>query len=199
MSYLKSLLLIIIFCQLVGCGLTPSEKCNVALTAGNLSEAEAHLKEIRDADVLRYYGGLLIDEYLSIDKLDRAIYVFDNITGHKTMSEMQFGEYSQIYSAKIYKALIKADRYDDAWNYHALSYCTENYPGNAPDYFSYMTDCMIHMCNSGKTSQAFEFMKQKRIWFLNNVDNHEWGKDYPNYCYDIMSAKLNKVLNEYQQ
>lgn len=200
----KWFLSVLSFGMLVACGPTASEKCNEALTVGNLKEAETLLKEISDGGVRRYYGGMLIDEYLSMDKLDRAIYVFDRITGHCSMYDMQYksayasAEYTQTYSAKIYQALIKAERYDEAWTYHERNYDGENYPGNAPNYFSYMTDCITHMCNLGNAAQAIEFMKQKRIWFLNNVDNHEWGKDYPNYRYDIMSAQLNKILNDAQ-
>lgn len=204
MKQLKWFLSILSFGMLVACGPPASEKCNEALTVGNLKEAETLLKEISDGGVRRYYGGMLIDEYLSMDKLDRAIYVFDRITGHCSMYEMQYtalyasANYTKTYSTKIYKALIKEERYDEAWDYHGRGYQSENYPGNAPDYFAYMTDCMMHMCSSGNATQAYEFMKQKRIWFLNNVDNHECGKDYSDYYYDIMSAQLNKVLNESQ-
>ena len=106
--------------------------------------------------------------------------------------------YTQKYSKKIYNALFKESRYDEAWNYHARSYDSEDYPGNAPDYFAYMSDVVIAMCSSGQSAQAQQFIKQKSVWFLKNVDNHEWGKDYPNYRYDIMRSELNKVYNNAQ-
>lgn len=136
-----------ITCLLAACGASSSEKCEAALDAGNLKEAEQHLKEIEDRDACRYYGGLLIDEYLAIGNLDRAIYVFDKITGHCSMYDMQWhnanAAYTQTYSKKIYIALLKEGQYDEAWNYHARSYDSEDYPGNAPDYFAYMSDCII--------------------------------------------------------
>lgn len=200
----KLTLYLIAVCLVVSCGLSVSEKCEAALTAGNLKEAEKYLKEIRDAAECRYYGGLLIEEYLAIDNIDRAIYVFDNITGHCSMYQMQHSYsyssagYTQTYSKKIYNALIKACRYDEAWSYHPLNYDSEDYPGNAPNYFAYMTDCIIQMCNTGNSMQATQFIKLKSMWFLKNVDNHKWGKDYPEYRYDIMQSELNKVFNNAQ-
>ena len=192
------------FCLMTACGASSSKKCEEALNVGDLKEAESHLKEINDDDVCRYYGGLLIDEYLAIGNLDQAIYVFENITGHCSMCEMQYNSlyasagYTQKYSKKIYNALFNESRYDEAWNYHAHSYDSEDYPGNAPDYFAYMSDVIIAMCSSGQSAQAQLFIKQKSVWFLKNVDNHEWGKDYPNYRYDIMRSELNKVYNNAQ-
>lgn len=187
-------------CLLVACGASSSKKCEGALVAGNLKEAEMHLKKISDAAQCRYYGGLLIEEYLAIDNLDKAIYVFENITGHCSMYQMQYSHYSsanytQNYSQKIYTALLKAGRYDEAWGYHSRSYDGDNYAGNAPDYFAYMTDCIIQMCNSGGSSQVPKFIKQNGLWFLKNVDNTSSRDDYSMYCYDVMCSQLNKVYN----
>lgn len=194
---------VVAVCLLTACGASPSEMCSEALDAGNLKEAEAHLKKI-DGGPCRYYGGLLIDEYLAIGNLDRAIYVFDNITGHCSMYKMQLegfyasAGYTKEYSKKIYNALLKEGRYDEAWSYHPLSYDGEDYPGNAPDYFAYMSDVIIAMCSSGLSMQVQQFIKQKSVWFLKNVDNHEDGKDYPNYRYSIMLSELNKVYDNVQ-
>lgn len=202
MNKLGLILYAVAFCLLTACGASSSEKCEAALDAGNLKEAEQYLKEIEDRDACRYYGGLLIDEYLSIGNLDRAIFVFDNITGHCSMYDMQWhnanATYTRVYAKKIYNTLLKENRYDEAWNYHGRSYDSEDYPGNAPDYFAYMSDVIISMCNSGQSMQAQQFIKQNSVWFLKNVDNHEWGEDYPNYRYDIMRSELNKVFNEAQ-
>ena len=189
-------------CLLTACGMSSSKKCETALTEGNLKEAELHLKGIKDSEVRNHYGGMLIEEYLDIENIDRAIFVFDRITGHCSMYDMQYtslySSYTKDYSKKIYNALIKSGRYDEAWNYHPLSYENENYPGNAPNYFSYMADCIVHMCNTGNSAQVSQFIKQKAIWFLKNVDNSKYGKDYPDYQYDIMRSELNKVFNEAQ-
>jgi len=190
-------------CLLTACGSSSSEKCEKALNEGNLKEAESHLKEIIDSEICHHYGGLLIDEYIAIGNLDRAMYVFENITEHCSMYDMQWNHkthaaYTRTYSKKIYNALLKEGRYDEAWSYHARSYDSEDYPGNAPDFFAYMSDVIIAMCSSGQSAQAQQFIKQKSVWFLKNVDNHEWGKDYPNYRYDIMRSELNKVYNNAQ-
>lgn len=204
MGKIKLVLHIMALSVLVACTPIASKKCQSALDAGNLTEAEKYLKEIKGSSECLYYGGMLIDEYLSIGNLDRAIYVFERITGHCSMYNMKYkglydnAAYTEKYSRKIYDALIKEGRYDEAWNYHARSYDSEDYPGNAPDYFSYMSDVIVAMCNSGNSVQASQFIKQKSVWFLKNVDNSRWGNDYPNYRYSIMYSELNKVFNSIQ-
>ena len=44
-----------------------NEKFEEALKIGNLTEAELHLKKMNDDNDSRHYGGLLIQEYISID------------------------------------------------------------------------------------------------------------------------------------
>ena len=199
MNRLKLVLLLIVACLAAAC-VSNGDRVEKAIDAGNLKEAEKYLKEIDDAGECYHYGGMLIDEYLAIDNLDKAIYVFDKITGHCSMYDMQWSfksssKYTKEYSKKIYDALLKEGRYDEAWNYHEISYDAENYAGNAPDYFAYMTDCIISMCKSGNSMQATLFIKQKSVWFLKNVDNSKSGEEYPNFRYDIMCSELNKVYN----
>ena len=204
MEKIKLVLPIMALCVLVACTPIASKKCQSALDAGNLKEAELFLKEIKDSRECRHYGGLLIDEYLAIGNLDRAIYVFERITGHCSMYNMKYkglydnAAYTEKYSRKIYDALIKEGRYDEAWNYHARNYDSEDYAGNAPDYFSYMSDVIVAMCHSGQQAQAQQFIKQKSVWFIKNVDNSYSVDDYLDYRYDIMRSQLFKVLNDSQ-
>ena len=204
MEKIKLVLSIMALCALVACAPIASKKCDAALNAGNLKEAEKYLKEIKDSRECRHYGGLLIDEYLAIGNLDRAIYVFEKITGHCSMYNMKYkglydnAAYTEKYSRKIYDALIKEGRYDEAWNYHARNYDREDYAGNAPDYFSYMSDVIVAMCRSGQQAQAQQFIKQKSVWFIKNVDNSYSVDDYLDYRYDIMRSQLFKVLNDSQ-
>lgn len=66
-----SVLLVLIF---ISCT-SQAEKFEAALYAGNLTEAETILKDI-EADYGRHvYAQMLIEEYLSIDELDKAIHV----------------------------------------------------------------------------------------------------------------------------
>ena len=204
MEKIKLVLPIMALCVLVACTPIASKKCQSALDAGNLKEAELFLKEIKGSRECLYYGALLIDEYLAIGNLDRAIYVFERITGHCSMYNMKYkglydnAAYTEKYSRKIYDALIKEGRYDEAWNYHARNYDREDYAGNAPDYFSYMSDVIVAMCRSGQQAQAQQFIKQKSVWFIKNVDNSYSVDDYLDYRYDIMRSQLFKVLNDSQ-
>ena len=203
-NIVSPILYIIAISFTIACGVSSSAKCQSALDAGNLKEAELYLKEIKDAEERRHYGGMLIDEYLAIGNLGRAIYVFERITGHCSMYNMKYkglydsAAYTEKYSRKIYDALIKDGRYDEAWNYHARNYDREDYAGNAPNYFSYMSDVIVAMCSSGQQAQAQQFIKQKSVWFIKNVDNSYSVDDYLDYRYDIMRSQLFKVLNDSQ-
>ena len=176
------------------------EKMDVALSNGELSKAESLLSGMSGSKMYRY-SSRLIDEYLSIGNVDKAIRVFNDLTPHCLMSEIQYTElyssasYTKENAKKIYKALLDAERYDECWDFHPLNYDTETYPGNAPNYFSYMSDVITHLCARGKADMAYRFMMQKRVWFLNNVDNHKWGHEYPENSYSIMCNKLVEVYN----
>ena len=148
-----------------------NENFEEALKTGNLTEAELHLKKMNDDKDSRHYGGLLIQEYISIDNLDRAIYVFENITGHCSMSDAQYtslysnAEFTQKYAKKIYDALLKNGRYDEAWEYHTRSFKNADYPGNAPDYFSYMNDVIIVMCQKENMQRRSNLSNKKAYGF----------------------------------
>lgn len=175
-----------------------ANKMDVALSNGELSKAESLLSDLSGSEMYRY-SSRLIDEYLSIGNLDKAIRVFNDITPHCSMYEMQYtalyssASYTKENAKKIYNALLDEERYDECWSFHPLSYETETYPGNAPDYFSYMTDVIAHMCARGQYDEARRFMMQKRVWFLNNVDNNEWGHEYPDCSFSVMCGKLENV------
>ena len=176
------------------------EKIEAAIYDGELGKAETIMTGMSGAVKYRY-SARLIDEYLSIGNIDRAVFVFNELTSHCSMYESKFNSlhstasYTIENASKIYNALLNEGCYDECWNFHPISYESENYPGNAPDYFSYMSDVVAHMCACGRADKAERFIVAKSIWFMNNVDNHEWGHKYPDYTYSKMSEKLKRLLN----
>ena len=187
----------------VACGPSPREQFDVAVANGELSDALKILPEIERKDGFYFCCTSLIDEYLAIGNIDKAIYVFDKVSSHCSMYDMQYeglhstARYTKENSKKIYKKLIAADRFEDAWAYHPLSYNSENYPGNAPDYFAYMADVITHLCTHNRKAEAQMFLNTHIHWFTKNVDNHKWGKDYPQYSKNIMHSQLLDVLNSF--
>lgn len=179
------------------------EQFNQAIKEGRLSDAETLLKDGKIS--VGFYDCCtdLIDEYLEIENLDKAIYVFDNISSNRcSVYDMKYSfnstsEYVQRNSKKIYKQLIKDERFDEAWEYHPLSYETQDYPGNAPDYFSYMTDVIVHLCTANRKTEAQRFVTTHIHWFTKNVDQHEWGKDYPQYKRSLMQIELQSVIDSF--
>lgn len=187
----------------VACGPTPREQFDQAIANGELSAALKVLPEIDMGEGFYFCCTMLIDEYLAIDNIDKAIYVFNKVSPHCSVYEMQYeslystAEYTKENSKKIYKKLIVADRFDEAWEYHPLSYNGEDYPGNAPDYFGFMADVIAYLCSNNRKAEAQRFVTTHIHWFTKNVDNHEWGKDYPQYSKNIMHSQLLDVLNSF--
>ena len=105
----------------VACGPSPREQFDVAVANGELSNALKILPEIERKDGFYFCCTSLIDEYLAIGNIDKAIYVFDRISSHCSMYQMGFeslystSKYTKLNSQKIYKKLIAADRFDEAW------------------------------------------------------------------------------------
>ncbi len=191
---------------LVSCvgGPSPREQFDKAIAEGKLSEAQVVLTQMRGESDFNLCCEILIDEYLSIGNLNKAIYVFDKVSSHCSMYEMKFDSlydedgFTKRNSQKIYKKLIAADRFDEAWAYHPLSYSSEEYPGNAHDYFSYMVDVITHLCTNQRHDEAYTFITSHIHWFSKNVDNHQWGKDYPEYSKNTMHGQIMDVYNSFQ-
>lgn len=187
----------------VACGPSPREQFDAAVSEGRLSDALKVLPEINKDNDRYFCCTTLIDEYLAIDDIDKAIYVFDRVSSRCSVYQMQYenlystSKYTKLNSQKIYKKLIAADRFDDAWTYHPLSYDREDYPGNAPDYFAFMVDVITHLCINNRKAEAQTFITTHIHWFTKNVDNHQWGKYHPQYYKSIMHGQLLDVLNSF--
>jgi hypothetical protein len=185
----------------VACGPSAREQFDVAIAEGRLSDA---LKILPEVDSGAYScSTTLIDEYLAIGDIDKAIYVFDKVLNRCSVYQMKYenlystSQYTKQNSQKIYKKLIAADRLDDAWAYHPLSYESDTYPGNAPQYFAYMVDVITHLCVNNRKTEAQRFLTTHIHWFTKNVDNHEYGEDYRQYSKSIMHSQLLDVLNSF--
>lgn len=188
---------------LVACGPSPREQFDAAVAEGRLSDAQKELVKMKGGVGFYDCCDILIDEYLAIGNLNKAKFVFDKISPHCSMYEMQWehiystAKYTKQNAQKLYKHLIAADRFDEAWAYHPLGYGDEGYPGNAPDYFAFMVDVISHLCANNRKAEAQTFITTHVNWFTKNVDNHQWGKDYPQYYKSIMHGQLLDVLNDF--
>ena len=188
---------------LVSCA-SQAEKFESAFEEGNLKEAETILKDIK-ADNGKYrFALMLIEEYLSLDEIDRAIYVYERITpNHCSRYNMKWDNlyghdgYEVAATAKLRKALVKADRFEEAWEYYPLEYETVEYAGNGNSYFRYMSDVIVHLCSNNRRSEAQVFLNNNVHWFRTNVDNGEWGHSYPQYSYINMKSQLQEIINTY--
>lgn len=181
-----------------------TDKFEAALSEGNLTEAETILKDMGVEDGKYRFARILIEEYLSLDELDKAIYVYERITSnHCSRYEMKFDGlyghdgYEVVVTAKLRKGLVKADRFEEAWEYYPLEYETEEYAGNGGSYFRYMSDVIIHLCSMNRKTEAQIFLNNNVHWFRTNVDNGEWGDKHSQYSYTNMKSQLQEIINTY--
>lgn len=179
------------------------EEVMEAIDEGHLSKAKELLPDAKESELYRC-AQLLIEEYIAVGDLKNAIYVFERITpNHCSTYEMQFDgfykttDYTKAVTAMLYEALIKNGEYEQAWKYHKLDYEDPFYPGNAINYYSYMSDVLKSLCKKGQIRDAQEFLDDHVSWFRRNVDYAEFGEKYPNYSYSRMKERLQRVIDEY--
>ena len=175
-----------------------------AIDKGDLGRAKNLLTDVKEGK--KYQCALLlIEEYIGIEDVDNAVYVFERITPeHCSMYEIKYeslyktAKYTKEAVAMIYPALIKKGEYQKAWKYHALEYEDSFYAGNALCYYNYLLDVMDHLCEQGKISDAEEFLNEHAVWFRQNVDRSSHAENYQQYSYRNMKTKLQRALNEYK-
>ena len=170
----------------------------------SLNEVDFYKKQMRVA--LRNCGVINpedIEEYIAIDDVKNAVYVFERITpNHCSTYEMQWGhyataDYTKAVTTMLYNALIKQGKYEQAWKYHKLEYEDVDYPGNASCYYSYITDVLETLCQNKQIREAQEFLDDHISWFRRNVDNAKYGESYQEYSYRRMKEKLQLFIDEY--
>lgn len=184
--------------------ITTHEEVIEVIDKGNLNKAKKMLPDVMEKERYRC-ALLLIEEYVSIEDVDNAMYVFERITPeHCSMYEMQHEslyktvKYTKEAVSMIYPALIKKGEYEKAWKYHELEYEDPFYAGNAPCYYKYLLDVMDHLCEQGKISDAEEFLNEHAVWFRQNVDRSSHAKSYQQYSYQNIKTRLQIALNEYK-
>lgn len=191
----------------VGCGGGASKSTNNgaaefyrALDAGNISEAKSLLYDVTGDELYRC-AEMLIEEYIAVEDIQGAISVYERCTpDHCSTYEMQYhynhDGYENRVTKLLYDALIEADDFERAWMYHHLEYNDPNYAGNGGCYFGYVSDVLVHLCQQGRILEAQQFLDKHGLWFMKNVDNGEWGEDYPSYYYADMVHKLQSIINQ---
>lgn len=172
-----------------------------AIDEGNLSKAKKLLPDAKESELYRC-AQLLIEEYIAIDDVKNAIYVFERITpNHCSTYEMKYSYYTANYTKAVttmlYDALIKNGEYEQAWKYHKLDYDDPLYPGNAVNYYSYMVDVLEALCKKGEIKDAQDFLNEHVSWFRKNVDDAEFGDKYQEYSYDRVKTKLKLVIDKF--
>jgi tetratricopeptide (TPR) repeat protein len=175
-----------------------------AIDKGNLSEAMELLPNAMEEE--RYKCALLLmEEYIAVENVDDAVYVFERITPeHCSMYEMKFeslyrtGKYTKEAATMLYPALIEKGKYEKAWKYHELEYEDPNYAGNAPCYYNFLLDVMDYLCEQGNIKDAEDFLNEHVVWFRQNVDRSSHAENFQQYSYRNVKARLQIALDKYK-
>lgn len=178
MKQADNMVKLVVFLSLMGslfaCGDNGADKFREAIGAGNLSEAQECLMKM-DGEEICPCALQLIRAYMSVDAVDKAIHVYENITPwHRNRYDMKwsYGDYERTVCKLFREHLVKNGEYEAALNYYPLEYESEDYIGNAQSYYIYISDVVADMCAKGQQDGARKFVKYRLRWFVANVDAH---------------------------
>lgn len=145
--------------------------------AGNLTSAEQIITTIDKRSLKEQAAIELIRTYLSVDQIDRAISVYENITprhrGRHELSDYftKSNDYDCVVCRMLRTALINHGDYDLAWLYYPLKYRVEDDYRNSEPRFQYLVDVVNDMCLKGRYDAARNFANVQAAWFAVHVDN----------------------------
>ncbi len=189
---------------LVACSDGNIDKFKEKFAEGDLSEAQKYLTRISDQHDAEPCALQLIKSYIEVGSVDKAIYVYENITTwHKDRHDMQYESYDKNVCKLLRKALIKNGDYEKAWDYYPLGYDDEESYANADKRFLYLSDVVDAMCNKGKQEEAVKFVDKNLRWFARNIDNldnkYDWQiEDKQKYGSTVVREKLlEQIENSY--
>lgn len=149
------------------------ERCQKAISAGNLTEAQEYLIEISNRSESERCALPLIRMYLDVNEVEKAIYIYENITyWHSDRYHMKWdrGKYERTVCKLLRECLLKNGDYKRAWNYYPLEYNDENYVGNAQSRYTYMSDVVAALSQEGRQEEARRWIEDELRWFVNFVD-----------------------------
>ena len=120
-----------------GCsGFSSSSSVRKALKAGELSEAV----EKCNASTSHEVSSDLLDALLKVGQVDKAKMLLQRLFPEDDRFWGFRDNYARASYTKLYKALIAAGRYDDAWECHELDTNDPNDAMNAKHYYTFMVD-----------------------------------------------------------
>lgn len=135
----------------------------------------------------------LVKELVDENYLDEAIYLCENKSDSISV-------YRKDEACKaLYRALINAERMEEAWRYKELLSPDENNIANVDEVKKYMCDVVEHYCKQGKKDEARQFVKEHLAWFINNIDNNVELSDgeVSDYSSKAVNQQMEKLINNY--
>jgi hypothetical protein len=176
-----------------GCsGFSSNSGVRKALKAGELSEAV----EKCNASTSHEVSSDLLDALLKVGQVDKAKMLLQRLFPEDDRFWGFRDNYARASYTKLYKALIAAGRYDDAWECHELDTNDPNDAMNAKHYYTFMVDVVTALELQGKDEEAQEFIRTHIIWFSKNVDTMPADSEYrQEYSTELVQEKLQDIIN----
>ena len=155
----------------------------------------------------------LIELYVENGDVSSAVDVYEKLTpGHCSMGDMRWSMYRHGANAKyeptatklIRRGAIEAGKYDVAWEYSQKENDNENYYTNAKDYYQFMSDVVLYLCQEDRAADARKFINTYTLWFTNNIDPLKGGDyDSQQSVYNIYNSKnakaqLQQIISEFK-
>lgn len=166
-----------------------SSSVKSAVEEGNLTKAVDKV----NSTTSKKTTSQLVDELIKVGKLDKAAEVLGK--AGKGRANLYDEEDHRSYK-KVYKAFIKAGRYDEAWDYHELGYSNPDDEENSPHYYAYLVDVLTDMAMKDKLDDAEPFLKVHLLWFTKNVDTSTRERFKAEYNTEAVRAKLQQVISD---
>lgn len=172
---------------------TSSSSVRKALNSGELSEAVERCNTSTSHDV----SSDLLDELLKLGQVDKAKTLLQRLFPEEDRFWGYRDDYARASYTKLYKALIAAGRYDDAWECHELETNEPNDAMNAKDYYSFMVDVVTALELQGKDAEAQQFIRTHILWFTKNIDTLPADSGYQReYTTELVRERLQDIINQ---
>lgn len=173
------------------------EQCSSSSIKSSVEEGQLTkaVKQVDDATP-RKTTTQLIGELVKVGKLDKAAEVLVKTTrGRAYLSK----EEDRVSYNKVYKAFIKAGRYDEAWDYHELDNSNPDSELNAAQYYAYLVDVLTDMSMKNKLEDAHDFLKVHLLWFTKHVDTSSRDRIKVEYSTETVRARLEQVILDLEE
>lgn len=200
---MKNVIYFLIACLLCSaCG----ESFEDAVAEGNYDVAESIIMKTKNEKKYQY-AEILIDEYIDMEELDKALNVYERLTpehcgnnyiGHSYYGHGYEGRYELNVTNKFRQEFIKQGEYDIVWKYYPWENEEPTSSSNAHSYYRFMNEVILYLCSVDKKAEARAFLRHYLNWFSVNIDMDSYSVNkYPEFNSENVKFQLQNIIDKY--